>query len=116
MRLFAARGSAPRRMSLKLCLLAGCALGTGLAWPGIAGAQEAEDAGAAERITITGSRIVRTGMVTPTPVTTVDAGEMQMMAPGNIIDVFKTLPQFLGNSTPDTAGNFAGSAGSSNLN
>lgn len=55
-------------------------------------------------------------MVTPTPVTTVNAEDLETMAPGAIIEVFDKLPQFLSNSTPDTAGNFAGSAGASNLN
>ncbi len=111
---FVARGA--RRGTLKSCLLVGCALGTSLALAGVAVAQDADGAAPSDSITVTGSRIQRTGMVTPTPVTTVTAQDLEMMAPGALIEVFDKLPQFLGNSTPDTAGNFAGSAGSSNLN
>ena len=44
-----------------------------------------------EEIQITGSRITRTTMETPTPVTTVSSQELSNMAPGNLID---------GSSTP----------------
>lgn len=55
-----------------------------------------------EEVTITGSRIARTGMNTPTPVTMVDAQELSYMAPGDMIDAVSTLPQFFANQTPNS--------------
>ncbi|HEX7081556.1 MAG TPA: TonB-dependent receptor [Gammaproteobacteria bacterium] len=51
---------------------------------------------------VTGSRIQRTGMVTPTPVTAVTSTELQNMAPGQMINALSQLPQFSGNLTPQT--------------
>src|SRR5690606_2807494 len=69
-----------------------------------------------EEVLVTGSRIQRTGMVTPTPVTAVEADDLSAMAPGVLIDSLNQLPQFFNNDTPQTQFNFAGSAGASNLN
>jgi len=69
-----------------------------------------------EEVLVTGSRIQRTGMVTPTPVTAVDAQDLRAMAPGNLVDSMNQLPQFFNNDSPQTQFNFAGSAGASNLN
>src|SRR5580698_9976814 len=52
-----------------------------------------------QEVTVTGSRL-RTGMHTPTPVTVVTAEQLDLVAPGNIIEAFKQLPQFLGGSDP----------------
>src|SRR5690606_36735322 len=54
-----------------------------------------------EEIRVTGSRLVRTTMETPTPVTTMEAAELQAMAPGNLIDGLQQMPQFYNNQTPD---------------
>ena len=69
-----------------------------------------------QEIAVTGSRIQRDGMSTPTPVTAIDAGELDNMSPGNMIEAFDQIPQFLNNESPQTQSNFAGSAGASNLN
>src|SRR5690606_30445519 len=88
-----------------------------LAAVGIAGAQPAgQEPRAVEEVVVTGSRIQQTGMVTPTPVTSVGAQDLSAMAPGNLIDSLTQLPQFFNNDTPQTQFNFAGSAGASNLN
>lgn len=81
---------------------------------GMAVAQQ--EASGIEEVVVTGSRIQRSGMVTPTPVTAVEARELSAMAPGNLIDSLSQLPQFFNNDTPQTQFNFAGSAGASNLN
>jgi iron complex outermembrane receptor protein len=56
---------------------------------------------ALEEIQITGSRIARSTMETPTPVTTMQASELASMAPGNLIDGLAQMPQFYNNQTPD---------------
>jgi outer membrane receptor protein involved in Fe transport len=87
-----------------------------LAAAGGAHAQEAGREAGLEEITVTGSRIVRDGMQMPTPVTSVTAADLDMMAPGNIIDSLDYLPTFLLNDSPDTAASKSASAGASNVN
>lgn len=88
---------------------------------GSAGSLQAQEsssaaAGDLQEISVTGSRIQRDGMTTPTPVTAVDAGQLDNMSPGNLIEAFDQIPQFLNNESPQTQTNFAGAAGASNLN
>ncbi len=52
-----------------------------------------------EEILVTGSRIVQSGMDTPTPVTSVSALELQSMAPGTLVEGMAQLPQFYGSTT-----------------
>jgi outer membrane receptor protein involved in Fe transport len=96
----------------KLALGIGCAL-----FAGIAAAQDADQSPAGiEEITVTGSRITRDGMNTPTPVTAISAEDMQMMAPGQFIDSLDYLPPFFLNDAPDTAASKSQSAGAANVN
>lgn len=68
-------------------------------------------------VTVTGSRIERDGMVTPTPVTSIYSGDLQAMGPGALVDALVQLPQFLNNDTPQTqAFGTGGAAGASFLN
>ena len=83
---------------------------------GVAVAQQEQPDAGVEEVLVTGSRIQRTGMVTPTPVTAVEAEDLSAMAPGNLIESMNQLPQFFNNDSPQTQFNFAGSAGASNLN
>ena len=82
----------------------------------------AQDAGTAElvdameEVTVTGSRIRDSGMNTPVPVTVVTAEQMDLAAPGNMIDAFNRMPQFLGNSAPGTDVFIGTNAGQSVLN
>ncbi|HUF71838.1 MAG TPA: TonB-dependent receptor [Gammaproteobacteria bacterium] len=77
-------------------------------------AQDAADAD--EVVLVTGSRIVGSGMQTPTPVTAVTNVELAKMEPGNMVDALSQLPQFFNNSTATNRGNFLGSAGGAYLN
>jgi iron complex outermembrane receptor protein len=83
---------------------------------GIATGQEGPAAAGLEEITVTGSRIVRDGMSSPTPITAISADDMQMMAPGQIIDALDYVPTFFLNDAPDTAASKSASAGASNVN
>src|SRR5262249_39921514 len=47
----------------------------------------------AEEILVTGSRITRTTMDTPQPMTVMSGNELQNMAPANLIDGLSELPQ-----------------------
>jgi len=78
-------------------------------------AVKAVDAGM-EEVTVTGSRIRDTGMNTPVPVTVVTAEQVDLAAPGNLIDAFNRMPQFLGNSAPGTDVFIGTNAGQSVLN
>jgi outer membrane receptor protein involved in Fe transport len=81
---------------------------------GLGGAAEAQDSGV-EEIQVTGTRIVRSGVNTPVPVTMVSAAELDQIAPGTMIESLITLPQFYDNIAPDqiTGGQ---SGGGANLN
>lgn len=58
----------------------------------------ADASGALTEITITGTRLRGdSGMNTPTPVTVVSAAQLDEVAPGNIAQAIKQLPQFRGN-------------------
>jgi iron complex outermembrane recepter protein len=96
----------------KLSIAVGCALAAG-----VAAAQDASTApSGVEEVTVTGSRITRDGMNTPTPVTAISAEDMQMMAPGQFIDSLDYLPPFFMNDAPDTAASKSQSAGAANVN
>jgi outer membrane receptor protein involved in Fe transport len=74
-------------------------------------AQEAQ----LEEIQITGSRITRSTMETPTPVTTIEASELAAMAPGNLIEGLTQMPQFYGNQNQEQV-NGGQNSGGSNVN
>ncbi len=69
-----------------------------------------------DRVVVTGTRITRSGMNTPTPVTTVSREEIRQLSPGILIDAIDQLPQFVNNSTPRQTVGWTGSAGQSFLN
>ncbi len=82
-----------------------------------ANAQDSDDnVSALEEITVTGSRIRDTGMNTPVPVTMVSADQLGQAAPGNLIEAFDQMPQFMGNSSPGTDVFIGTNAGQSILN
>jgi hypothetical protein len=49
---------------------------------------------------VTGTRIARTGLETPTPVTAVEKTELQDMNPRQLIEALSQLPQFFNNRRP----------------
>ena len=112
---------AQHRSGLFTSLLAGLtALG---AAAGPAAAQEQTSSAAPpapgsslEEVTVTGSRLRDTGMNTPTPVTVVTSEQLDLIAPGNIVEAFKQLPQFLGNVDATQNNGIGTDAGQSVLN
>lgn len=68
-----------------------------------------------EEIQVTGSRLSRTTMDTPIPVTVVTAEELSSMAPGNLIDGLSQMPLFYGNQNPEQV-NGGQNSGGSNVN
>jgi outer membrane receptor protein involved in Fe transport len=75
----------------------------------------AQGSGQLEEVTVTGSRIIRSGMTTPTPVTAVQATELQNMSPGTLLDSLSQLPQFFNNQTAQQV-NGGQNSGGLNLN
>jgi iron complex outermembrane receptor protein len=55
-----------------------------------------------EAITVTGSRIIREGYESPTPLSVVSSEQLQSGAQGNVADMLVTLPQFVASQTPNT--------------
>jgi iron complex outermembrane recepter protein len=83
-----------------------------------AAAASATDAAAEEgdgSIYVTGSRLAKTGMDTPVPVTAVQAEELEAMDPSSLIASLSQLPQFYGNQTPNNSAFFTRS-GTGTLN
>jgi outer membrane receptor protein involved in Fe transport len=70
---------------------------------------------ALEEITVTGTRIVRSGMVTPVPTTAVQAEELSNMSAGPLYDSLVQLPPFFANQAPEQV-NGGQNSGGSNLN
>ena len=84
--------------------------------PAAAAAQQPQpQQGALEEITVTGTRIVRSGMVTPVPTTAVQAAELQNMSAGPLFDSLVQLPPFFANQAPEQV-NGGQNSGGSNLN
>jgi outer membrane receptor protein involved in Fe transport len=79
-------------------------------------AREVEPAPPPELLTVTGTRIRRSGMTTPVPVTVVSTQEMERLSPTTLISGIDQLPQFVNNATPEYAVGSSGSVGQSLLN
>jgi iron complex outermembrane recepter protein len=107
------RGAASHPHDGALALSALAALCAGAA---ALGQEPAPENQGPEEITVTGSRIVRTGMQTPTPVTAVTGQELAKIEPGNMVDALSQLPQFLNNTTATNRSNFLTAAGGAFLN
>src|SRR5687768_674340 len=83
--------------------------------PAAAIAQQPQQSETLEEITVTGTRIVRSGMVTPVPTTAVQAAELQSMSAGPLFDALVQLPPFFSNQAPEQV-NGGQNSGGSNLN
>jgi iron complex outermembrane recepter protein len=69
-----------------------------------------------EELTVTGSRLISSGVNTPTPVTAVSGAELQTMAPTTLIESLSQLPVFHNNLTSQQAVGGSVASGGSNLN
>jgi iron complex outermembrane recepter protein len=74
--------------------------------------QTTEAAGGLEEVVVTGSRIARPGFEAPTPLTMVQADELQRKAPGALADGLNQLPQFQNSTT--TSARSTGTGGAQN--
>jgi iron complex outermembrane recepter protein len=75
-------------------------------------APAAEQEGAVEQVTVTGSRIQRTdGFSSPTPVTTLGVDRLDQRGITNIGDALNELPSFRASTNPTTVQNTGGSIG-----
>ena len=81
----------------------------------VAQQQPDPQSGLLEEITVTGTRIIRSGMVTPVPTTAVQAAELQNMSAGPLYDSLVQLPPFFANQAPEQV-NGGQNSGGSNLN
>jgi len=69
-----------------------------------------------ETVVVSGSRLVTNGANAPTPVTVVNADQLEQANPINIVAGVLDLPQFRGSSTVNAPGSTTGSNGADNLN
>jgi iron complex outermembrane receptor protein len=96
------------------------AVATGIGFGGTALAQEAPAPANTpmEEVQVTGSRIQRDGMTTPTPVTSVSMSDLHVLAPTTLGAAVTQLPQFINSSVPEGApgAGWTGASGASILN
>ncbi|WP_164155683.1 TonB-dependent receptor plug domain-containing protein [Sandarakinorhabdus rubra] len=105
------------RTTIIAALLLGAASGAYAqdAAPAAPAAQAAADEAAEEQITVTGSRITRSGFDQPTPVTVIDQAAIQAGAEPNLADFVNRIPSVVGSVTPaNTQRNLSG--GTAGLN
>ena len=81
------------------------------------GAPPLEELDELPEVSITGTRIQRGDLSTPTPVTAITRVELDTMGPVNLVDALVQLPQFLNSDTPQSQSfGTSGAAGASYLN
>jgi outer membrane receptor protein involved in Fe transport len=96
---------------------ASCVVGLGLvAQHAFAQEPSGQSQQAVEEVTVTGTRLVTSGVNTPTPVTTVSGVDLQKMAPSTLIESLSQLPVFANNLASQQAVGGSVAAGGSNLN
>ncbi|HEU5134110.1 MAG TPA: TonB-dependent receptor [Steroidobacteraceae bacterium] len=104
------------RNNLRAAIAALCATGSlsaNLVW-----AQTPEQTPAEEDmgiITVTGSRTITDNTQSPTPLTTVDIGDLLLTTPSDTADALNKLPTILGGRTPRTQGNGSTNNGGNTL-
>jgi outer membrane receptor protein involved in Fe transport len=76
--------------------------------------QAAADADLQE-VVVTGSRVIKNGNDSPTPLTVVTVADMEAVHPGTVADQLNDMPQFVGSASP-LSNNAAGSANNGNPN
>jgi hypothetical protein len=69
-----------------------------------------------EEVTVTGTRLITSGVNTPTPVTSVSGVDLQKMSPSTLIESLSQLPVFDNNLASQQAVGGAVAPGGSNLN
>ena len=95
----------------------GLARVVGVACLGLAGQQAvAQSQQSIEEVTVTGTRLISSGVNTPTPVTAVSGADLQTMAPSTLVESLSQLPVFDNNLSSQQAVGGAVAAGGSNLN
>lgn len=101
-----------------LALTATLTLLAGVAQAQTAGAPAGNDTTVIESVVVTGSLITRPGYTAPTPVTAVNAKDLETAALANVADYVNELPQLQGSATPtsSTKGVSSGTAGQNTLN
>ena len=82
------------------------------------GAAHAQDAsgGSVGEVVVTGTRIQATGMKAVTPTTVLSQQALQDIAPGNVSQAVASMPQFLNNTQPSTAGPIGAALGATTVN
>src|SRR5438105_1465345 len=68
-------------------------------------AARAQESANVEQVTVTGSRVISDITLSPTPITTVSADQLQATTPTNIPDALSKLPDFIGGASPRSQNN-----------
>ncbi len=83
---------------------------------GLAAQHAAQSQQPIEEVTVTGSRLITSGVNTPTPVTSISGSDLQTMAPSTLVESLSQLPVFDNNLSSQQAVGGAVAPGGSNLN
>jgi len=106
-------------MTRSLPIASTAALAIALLWTAPALAQDAEsappEADSSPEITVTGTRIQRNGYQAPTPLTVLNADDIEKNAPANVADYVNDIPSLVGSVTPANS-NLNISAGTAGVN
>ena len=99
-----------RKFTIPLLVCAGA-----FALPSLAGAQTADDSANLSEVIVTGSRVIKDGNDSPTPVTVISVAESEAIRPATIAEQLTDMPQFSG-SRGQQSGIGSGSANGGNPN
>tara|TARA_R100000900_G_scaffold127863_1_gene102908 strand:+ start:73534 stop:76401 length:2868 start_codon:yes stop_codon:yes gene_type:complete len=77
---------------LTLAVSAALGLSAGAVLPGVANAQDSEADLLIEEVIVTGSRILRSNLQSPTPITTIDSDTIEFSGQINAADILRNLP------------------------
>lgn len=97
-------------------IVSSAALAVALLWSGAAAAQDVPPPSeSVPDITVTGTRIQRDGYQAPTPLTVLNAEDIEATAPANVADYVNEIPSLVGSVTPANS-NLNISAGTAGIN
>lgn len=95
--------AAAKPAAWRVSLAVATAIAAGAAtWPAMAA--DAEDENELLEVVVTGSRIIREGMTSPTPVTELSTEELLQTNPQSVAQALASLPAMTGSTTPKTIG------------
>ena len=76
----------------------------------------AQEANNVESVVVTGSRVIQDATMSPTPLTVIPVGDLQVTTPTNIADGLNKMPEFIGSQTSRSVNNASSDTAANVLN